>query len=65
MRSKLPSSPFTKATGLPKLRVHWVRPEIVVQVAFLEWTAHGKLRHPRLLGVRLDKAALDVVKEVP
>ena len=59
------SSPFTRATGLPKLRVHWVRPEIVVQVAFLEWTAHGKLRHPRLLGVRLDKAALDVVKEAP
>jgi len=59
------SSPFTRATGLPKLRVHWVRPEIVVQVAFLEWTAHGKLRHPRLLGVRLDKAALDVAKEAP
>jgi ATP-dependent DNA ligase len=59
------SSPFTRATGLPKLRVHWVRPEIVVQVAFLEWTAHGKLRHPRLLGVRLDKAARDVVKEAP
>ena len=32
-------------SGLPKLRVHWVRPEIVVQVAFLEWTVHGKLRH--------------------
>ena len=32
-------------------------PEIVVQVAFIEWTAHGKLRHPRLLGVRFDKAA--------
>jgi ATP-dependent DNA ligase len=59
------SSPFTKATGLPKLRVHWVRPEIVVQVAFLEWTPHGKLRHPRLLGVRTDKAARDVVKEAP
>jgi ATP-dependent DNA ligase len=29
-----------------------VRPEIVVQVAFIEWTVHGKLRHPRLLGVR-------------
>jgi ATP-dependent DNA ligase len=29
-----------------------VRPEVVVQVAFIEWTVHGKLRHPRLLGVR-------------
>ena len=43
---ELPASPFTKATGLPRLRAHWVRPEIVVQVAFIEWTAHGKLRHP-------------------
>ena len=54
---ELPESPFTKATGLPRLRAHWVRPEIVVQVAFIEWTVHGKLRHPRLLGVRLDKDA--------
>jgi bifunctional non-homologous end joining protein LigD len=49
---ELPKSPFTKATGLPRLRAHWVRPQIVVQVAFIEWTVHGKLRHPRLLGVR-------------
>ena len=54
---ELPTSPFTKATGLPRLRAHWVRPEIVVQVAFIEWTVHGKLRHPRLLGVRFDKNA--------
>jgi ATP-dependent DNA ligase len=60
-----PASPFTKAKGLPRLRVHWVRPEIVVQVAFVEWTVHGKLRHPRLLGVRFDKAARDVTKEQP
>ena len=56
-------SPFTRATGLPKVRAHWVRPDIVVQVAFLEWTAHGKLRHPRLLGVRHDKDARQVVRE--
>ncbi|HEY2905965.1 MAG TPA: hypothetical protein VGJ29_08690 [Vicinamibacterales bacterium] len=49
---ELPQSPFTKAKGLPRLRAHWVRPEIVVQVAFIEWTVHDKLRHPRLLGVR-------------
>ena len=62
---ELPASPFTKATGLPRLRAHWVRPEIVVQVAFIEWTVHGKLRHPRLLGVRLDKDARDVTREQP
>jgi len=37
----------------------------VVHVAFIEWTVHGKLRHSRLLGVRTDKAARDVVKEMP
>jgi len=55
-------SPFTKAKGLPRLG-HWVRPEIVVQVGFLEWTGHGKLRHPRLLGVRFDKTPRDVIRE--
>jgi bifunctional non-homologous end joining protein LigD len=56
-------SPFTKAKGLPRLRTHWVRPEIVVQIGFIEWTVHGKLRHPRLLAVRFDKDARDVVRE--
>jgi bifunctional non-homologous end joining protein LigD len=60
---EMASSPFTKATGLPRLRAHWVSPQIVVQVAFLEWTVHGKLRHPRLLGVRFDKNARDVTRE--
>ena len=60
---ELPSSPFTKAKGLPRLRAHWVHPEIIVQVAFIEWTVHGKLRHPRLLGVRYDKNPRDVVRE--
>ena len=62
-RLEIPKTPFTKAVGLPRLRAHWVRPEIVVQVGFIEWTVHGKLRHPRLLGVRNDKAARDVVRE--
>jgi ATP-dependent DNA ligase len=57
--------PFTKALKLPRVRAHWVRPEIVVQVAFIEWTVHGKLRHPRLLRVRFDKAAHEVTREVP
>ena len=61
----MPTSPFTRATGLPRLGAHWARPEIVVQVAFIEWTGHGKLRHPRLLAVRFDKAAREVVRETP
>lgn len=60
---EIPESPFTRATGLPRLRAHWVRPEVVVQVAFIEWTVHGKLRHSRLLRVRTDKAAHEVVRE--
>jgi ATP-dependent DNA ligase len=49
---EIEKSPFTKAVGLPRLRVHWVRPEIIVKVGFIEWTGHGKLRHPRLLSVK-------------
>jgi bifunctional non-homologous end joining protein LigD len=60
---EIAKAPFTKAVGLPRLRAHWVRPEIVVQVAFIEWTVHGKLRHSRLLGLRTDKAAREVVRE--
>lgn len=48
---EIPKAPFTKAVGLPRLRVHWVSPKIVVRVGFIEWTGHGKLRHPRLLRV--------------
>ncbi len=62
---EIAKTPFTKSVGLPRVRAHWVRPEIVVQVAFIEWTVHGKLRHSRLLGVRFDKAARQVVRETP
>ena len=62
-RLEIPVSPFTKATGLPRLRAHWVHPSLVVQVAFLEWTGHGKMRHSRLLGVRRDKSPREVVRE--
>jgi len=62
-RIELEKSPFTKATGLPRLRAHWVKPQIVVQVAFIEWTVHDKLRHPRLLGIRTDKSPREVVRE--
>lgn len=49
--------PFTRAVGLPRLRRHWVQPKITVKVGFIEWTAHGKLRHPRLLAVLDDHAS--------
>jgi bifunctional non-homologous end joining protein LigD len=61
---EIPRPPFTRAVGLPRLGAHWVEPEIVIQVGFIEWTVYGKLRHPRLLGLRQDKAARDVVREL-
>jgi bifunctional non-homologous end joining protein LigD len=59
---EIPKTPFTKATGLPRLRAHWARPEIVVHVAFIEWTGHDKLRHPRLLAVRDGQPAREVAR---
>jgi ATP-dependent DNA ligase len=50
-RLEIASSPFTSGKGLPRIRAHWVRPEIAVEVGFIEWTVHKKLRHPRLLRV--------------
>ncbi len=60
---EIPKSPFTKAKGLPRIRAHWTLPQIVVQVAFIEWTVHSKLRHPRLIGIRYDKSPREVVRE--
>jgi ATP-dependent DNA ligase len=56
------ASPFTRAVGLPRLRAHWVRPELVVRVAFIEWTGHGKLRHSRLLSLVPDRDARSVTR---
>jgi DNA ligase D-like protein (predicted ligase) len=42
---------------------HWVKPRIVAQIGFTEWTRDGKLRHPRFTGLRRDKKASDVVRE--
>jgi bifunctional non-homologous end joining protein LigD len=57
------SSPFADA---PNYRdATWVEPELVAQLGFAEWTTAGRLRHPRFLGLRFDKAARDVVREAP
>ena len=41
-------------------RVHWVRPEMVVEVSYVEWTPDGLLRHVVYLGEREDKLAAEV-----
>lgn len=58
--------PFDPPPPRPVAKVaHWVRPDLVAQVAFGEWTSDGILRHPSYLGQREDKAAEDVVRESP
>ncbi|HEX8273124.1 MAG TPA: non-homologous end-joining DNA ligase [Longimicrobiaceae bacterium] len=56
------SSPFAQP---PRTRTpaHWVRPEVVVELKFAEWTADGRLRQPVFLGVRDDKDPREVGPE--
>ena len=51
--------------GAEARRAHWVRPKLVGEVAFTEWTDDGTLRHPSFQGLRLDKNAKDVIRERP
>jgi DNA ligase D-like protein (predicted ligase) len=57
------TSPF--ADAVRERGAAWVEPELVAQVGFSEWTRDGRLRHPRFLGLREDKAAREVVRETP
>ena len=58
------TSPFEPEKGIPR-DATWVEPELVAQIAFMEWTSDGRLRHPSFLGLRIDKAAREVVREGP
>lgn len=60
---KITSNPFDNY-DLSTENVHWVKPILVCQVQFTEWTKTNKLRHPSFLGLRRDKVAKDVKKEV-
>ncbi len=58
--------PFTpRPAGSLGKNAHWVRPELVAEVAFTEWTKDGSLRHPSFQGLREDKQAKEVVRERP
>jgi bifunctional non-homologous end joining protein LigD len=56
--------PFAEAVK-PNAPVHWVRPELVCEVSFQEWTADGRMRQPVFVGMRSDKSAQDVTVERP
>jgi bifunctional non-homologous end joining protein LigD len=58
------TSPFEPEKGIPRAAT-WVEPELVAQIAFMEWTGDGRLRHPSFLGLRFDKSAREVVREEP
>lgn len=58
-RIEQPQSPFANAPRTNE-RAHWVKPTVVVEVKFAEWTSDGRLRQPIFLGTRDDKDAMDV-----
>ena len=59
--TKCPFSDYEGST----LKIHWVKPMLVAEFQFAEWTKAGRLRVPRYKGLRNDKDAKDVVKELP
>jgi ATP-dependent DNA ligase len=56
-------APFASPKTIRERGVTWVEPRLVAQIGFSEWTPYGRLRHPRFLGLRDDKAATEVVRE--
>jgi len=56
--------PLVKKPRAPGLtRVQWLRPELIAEIAFTEWTTDGRLRHPSFQGLRDDKAVTAVARE--
>jgi len=62
-QQECPFSP--KPAGALGRMAHWVKPELVAEVAFTEWTEDGKIRHPSFQGLRDDKPASEIRREEP
>lgn len=60
-----PTNPFGLESPRKTREINWVRPELIAQAEFQEWTASGMIRHASFVGLRDDKAARDVVRERP
>lgn len=61
---KIPLSVWIHGEKPPK-RMHWVRPTMVVETSYMDWTDGGAVRHAVFLGIRDDKEPLDVVRDPP
>lgn len=48
---------------IPEKNVTWIKPQLVADIRFTEWTRDGKLRHPSFEGLRIDKPANEVIRE--
>jgi bifunctional non-homologous end joining protein LigD len=62
------TAPFSVVPKMPRVRredIVWVEPELVCEVEFAEWTHDGRLRAPSYQGLREDKSAAEVRREVP
>jgi bifunctional non-homologous end joining protein LigD len=64
-RLETDESPFASTPVPPPKGSHFIRPELVAEVVFTEWTGDGQLRHPTFQGLREDKPATEVVRERP
>jgi bifunctional non-homologous end joining protein LigD len=58
------ASPFAAETESPK-KAHWVKPELICEVAFGEWTRSGRIRHSVFQGLRADKPPVAITRETP
>ncbi len=61
---KTKAKPFTVKVK-DEAQTTWLRPQLVAEVKFTEWTDRGEMRHPVFLGLRGDKRATDIIREVP
>lgn len=65
-RMRITASPFAGTLTPEEARqARYVRPELVAEVEFRAWTADGHLRHASFRGLREDKAATEIVREIP
>ena len=62
-RMEIETPPFTEHLARAPKRSHWVKPELVAEVAFSEWTRGGDIRHPSFKGLREDKPPSEIVTE--